>query len=258
MKAIWTGAIGFGLVNIPVKMFSAIEESDLDLDMLDKKDLANIKYKRANENTGREVAWSSIVKGYKLDDRYIVVEDKDFEKARPEKSKTLTIDAFVKEEEIDSVYFETPYYLKPQKDGEAPFNLLTAALKKTGKVGMGTFVMRSKEVLGILRVYNDVLIFQRIRYAAEIRNTADLKIAKKRIKPGELKMAVSLVDQLTRKFDPAAYKNTYRAALMKIIRAKAKGKKMPVTKMKVVHSTARDLMSQLKASLSASKTKKAS
>lgn len=258
MKAIWTGAIGFGLVNIPVKMYSAIQESTLDLDMLDKKDLANIKYKRVNENTGREVAWSNIVRGYKIEDRYVVIDDKDFEKARPEKSKILAIDVFIKETEIDSVYFETPYFLKPEKNGEAPFNLLTAALKKTGKVGMGTFVMRNKEVLGILRVYNDVLIFQRIRYAAEIRNTGDLKIPKKRVKPSELKMAVNLVDQLSTKFDITAYKNTYRAALMKIIRAKAKGKKTPVTKMKVVHNTTKDLMAQLKASLSASKTRKAS
>src|ERR1700759_4308799 len=104
MRSIWTGAIGFGLVNIPIKMFSAVQGSELDLDMLDKKDNANIKFKRVNEHTGKEVAWENIVKGYKLDDRYVVLTDEDFQKAMPEKTKVITIEEFVKEEEIDGMF----------------------------------------------------------------------------------------------------------------------------------------------------------
>src|SRR6185436_15186522 len=108
MKAIWTGSIGFGLVNIPVKLYSAVQESTLDLDMLDKKDHSNIKFVRVNEKTGKEVAWANIVKGYKVNDKYVILSDKDFEEASPEKTKTISIESFVDEGEIDSMYFEMP------------------------------------------------------------------------------------------------------------------------------------------------------
>lgn len=258
MKAIWTGAIGFGLVNIPVKLYAATEDSGIDLDMLDKKDLSNIKFKRVNENTGKEVEWSNIVKAYNYDGKYIVLEDADFEKASPEKSKILSIDQFVKLEEIDTVFFESPYYLEPQKSGESAYTLMVEALKKTGMAGIGTFIMRNKEALGILRPYKDILIFQRIRYAEEIRDTAELNVPKKTIKPAELKMAVTLIEQLSEKFDISSYKDDYAEALMKVIESKAKGKKVSQPKMQVVHSKSKDLMAQLKASLAASKSKKAS
>lgn len=253
MKAIWTGAIGFGLVNIPVKLYSATEESNPDLDMLDKKDHSRIRFKRVNEKTGREVEWGNIVKGYEYEGKYVVLDDKDFEKASPEKSKILSIDSFVKEEEIDSLYFETPYYSEPQKNGEAAYTLLVEALKKTQMAGVGTFVMRNKEALGILRPYNDILLFQRIRYEEEIRKTSELTIPKRTVKPAELKMAVTLIDQLSEKFDISAYKNTYSAKLMKIIEAKAKGKKVAAPKLSVAHIKSKDLMEQLKASLSLKK-----
>lgn len=251
MKAIWTGAIGFGLVNIPVKLYSATEESSLDLDMLDKKDHSHIKYKRVNEKTGKEVEWANIVKGYNYDGKYIVLDDKDFEKASPEKNKLISIDQFVKEEEIDSIYFETPYYLEPQKNGEAAYTLLADALRKTGMAGVGTFVMRNKEVLGVLRHYEDIILFQRMRYAHEIRQTTDLNIPSRKVKPAELKMAVTLIEQLSQKFDVSTYKDTYTDKLMKVIETKAKGKKVATPKLKVVHSKSKDLMEQLKASLSA-------
>lgn len=258
MKAIWTGAIGFGLVNIPVKMYSATEESNLDLDMLDKKDLSHIRFKRVNETTGKEVEWTNIVKGFKYENRYIILEDADFEKASPEKSKILSIDSFVKQEEIDSIYFESPYYLEPQKMGESAYSLLVQALEKTGMAGVGTFIMRSREALGILRPYEGLLIFQRIRYEEEIRKTTDLNLPKKTVKPPEMKMAIALIDQLSEKFDISAYKNNYSAALMKVIEAKARGKKMAEPAMKVVHNKTKDLMEQLKASLSSNKKKKIS
>ncbi|MBZ4190947.1 Ku protein [Niabella beijingensis] len=258
MRAIWTGAIGFGLVNIPIKLYTATEESSLDLDMLDKKDLSNIRFKRINEKSGKEVAWENIVKGYNYDGKYIVLESADFEKASPEKSQLLSIDQFVKSEEIDSIYFEAPYYTEPQKGGESAYSLLRDALKKTAMAGVGTFVMRNKEVLGILRPYEDLLLFQRIRYEQDIRSPEDLKLPKRTVKPAEMKMAVALITQLSQSFDISAYKDNYRAALMKIIEAKAKGKKTAPAKMHVAYSKTRDLMEQLKASLSATKKKKAS
>ncbi|MGN7783264.1 Ku protein [Niabella sp. 22666] len=253
MKAIWTGAIGFGLVNIPVKLYSATEESSLDLDMLDKKDHSHIKYKRVNEKTGKEVAWENIVKGYDYDGKYIVLDEKDFEKAMPEKTKILSIDHFVQEDEIDSIYFEMPYFLEPQKNGEAPYTLLVEALKKTKMAGVGTFVMRNKEVLGILRPYENIILFQRIRYDQEIRKTSDLSVPKRAVKPAELKMAVTLIEQLSEKFDISAYKNNYSEKLMKVIEAKAKGKKVTTPKLRVAHVKTKDLMEQLKASLTAKK-----
>ncbi|MGJ7032502.1 Ku protein [Niabella hirudinis] len=258
MKAIWTGAIGFGLVNIPVKMYAATEESSLDLDMLDKKDLSNIRFKRINEHTGKEVDWENIVKAYDYEGKYVVLDKADFEKALPEKTKLLTIDHFVEMAEIDSILFEAPYYLEPQKGGEAAYALLTEALKKTGMAGVGTFVLRTKEALGVLRFYEDLLLFQRIRYAQEIRATDELKTPKRAIKPSELKMATTLIGQLSQPFNINAYKDNYTAALLKIIHSRAKGKKISQPKMKVVYNKSKDLMEQLKASLAASKAKKIS
>lgn len=258
MKAIWTGSIGFGLVNIPVKMYSAVEESSLDLDMLDKKDHANIKFKRVNERTGKEVAWENIVRGYLLNDKYVVLDDKDFEKAIPEKTNHIEIEQFVDEKEIDSVYFETPYYLEPEKTGVRPYALLRDALKKSGKAGLGTFVMRNREHVFLIKVYEDVIVLNRIRFAEEIRSAKDIRITASKSKPAELKMAVSLIDQLTKPFKPEIFKDDYTDKLMKVIRAKAKGKRTPFKPMHVVHSKASDLMEQLKASLSAPSKRKAS
>src|SRR5580704_9376669 len=190
MRSIWTGAIGFGLVNIPIKMYSATQDSNLDLDMLDKKDHAHIRFKRVNENTGKEVPWENIVKGYKLDDRYIVLTDEDFEKASPEKSKIITIEEFVDEHEIDGMYYETPYYLEPEKSGVKAYALLRDALQKTGKVGFGSFVMRNKESLCLIKPIDDLLLLSKIRFAAEIAKPEDLNIPKGNSKPAEMKMAI--------------------------------------------------------------------
>jgi len=202
MRSIWTGAIGFGLVNIPIKMYSATESSSLNLDMLDKKDHAHIKYQRINENSGKEVPWANIVKGYKVDNEYVVLDEKDFEAASPKKTKTIEISDFVKEEEISSMYYETPYYLEPDKSGTRPYKLLLEALKKTKKVGIAAFVMRNKESLAILRPEGDVIVLNKIRYEQEIRDTDELTLPKNtEVKPAELKMAISLINQLTAKFD---------------------------------------------------------
>ncbi|HNP21705.1 MAG TPA: Ku protein [Panacibacter sp.] len=257
MKSIWTGAIGFGLVNIPIKMYSAVQADELDLDMLDKKDHANIKFKRVNEHTGKEVAWDNIVKGYKVDERYVVLTDEDFEKASPEKSKIIEIEAFVDESAIDSIYYETPYYLEPQKSSAKAYSLLRDALKKTGKAGLGLFVMRTKESLCIIKPLDEVLVVNRIRFLDEIRSFDDLNLPAASAKPAEIKMAIELINQLTTDFDISKYKNTYTEALLKLIKAKARGKKVAAPHLKVVHSASRDLMSQLKASLN-TKSRKAS
>src|SRR4030095_4856492 len=152
MRAIWTGAIGFGLVNIPVKLYSATQGSELDLDMLDSKDHSNIKFQRINANTGKVVPYENIVKAYNLEGQYVVLTDEDFKKASPEKTKMIEIAEFVEEKEVDSIYYETPYYLEPQKAGVKAYGLLRDALKKSGKTGLASFVLRTKESLGLIKV----------------------------------------------------------------------------------------------------------
>jgi DNA end-binding protein Ku len=253
MRSIWTGAIGFGLVNIPVKLYSATQGSELDLDMLDKKDNANIRFKRVNENKGKEVAWENIVKGYKLDDRYVVLTDEDFKKASPEKTKVIAIEEFVKETEIDGIYYETPYYLEPEKSGARAYVLLRDALHKTGMVGFGSFVMRNKEGLCLIKPMEDILVLNRIRWGQEIRSTEEIKVPDSAPKPAEMKMAMELIKQLSGPFDIAKYRDTYSDELMALIKAKAKGK-APKAPLRVVHrAKSEDLLSQLKASLGGKK-----
>ena len=256
MRPIWKGSINFGLINIPVKLFTAVQDSSLDLDMLDSRDEANIKYKRVNENTGKEVEYSDIVKGYKLDDKYVILEDADFEAADAEKTKTIEILNFVLESEIDSIYYEHPYYLEPEKPAKKAYALLRDALQDSGKVGVTTFVLRNKEALAILKPYKDVIVLNRIRFNQEIRETDELELPKStNLKAKEMDMARKLVDQLTEKFDIHQYKDNYTAKLLKIIKNKAKGKKSAPPKMKVVHKQSKDLMSMLKASLESKKRK---
>src|ERR1700712_4385896 len=157
MRAIWTGSIGFGLVNIPIKMYSAVQGSELDLDMLDSNDHSNIKFQRVNANTGKVVPYENIVRAYKLEGEYVVLTDEDFKKASPEKTKMIEIAEFVYEKDIDSMFYESPYYLEPDKSGVKAYGLLRDALKKTGKAGLGTYVLRSKESLCLIKPANDVL-----------------------------------------------------------------------------------------------------
>ncbi|MCK9622930.1 MAG: Ku protein [Methylobacter sp.] len=254
MRSIWTGAIGFGLVNIPVKLYSATETSTLDLDMLDKKDHSHIRLMRVNEHSGKEVSWENIVKAYKYKDEYVVLSDEDFEAASVEKSKVITISGFAGEDEIDSIYFETPYYVEPEESGVKAYALLREALLKTEKVGIATFVMRSRENLAILRPTNSVIILNKIRFAEEIKDASALDLPSKTgIKKDELEMAVSLINQLSEKFDISAYKDTYTDSLLKIIAAKAKGAKPKKPHLKVVPTQSTDLVAQLRASLNARK-----
>ncbi len=250
MRSIWTGSIGFGLVNIPVKLYSASESSSLSFNMLNKNDLSPIKYTRIDEKTGKEVPWEDIVKGYKMDDDYIVLDDEDFEKANMKKSRMIVIDNFVKESEIPTIYYEKPYYLEPGKDADHSYSLLLEALKKSGKIGISTFVLRNRESLAVLKPQENMIILNQIRFPEEIRSTRGLSLPEKAsFSEKELKLALTLIEQFETKLDLNSYKDTYSAELMKLIRMKAQGKSPKVAKLKVVPTKANDLMAQLKASL---------
>lgn len=256
MKSIWTGSISFGLINIPIKLFSAVQESTLDMDMLDKSDHSNIKFKRVNENTGKEVTFADIVKGYKVDEHYVILEAADFEAADAKKTRTIAILNFTEEKEIDSIYYEQPYYLEPDKGSMNAYALLRDALQASKKVAVTSFVLRNKEGLAILKPYKDVIVLNRIRWEQEIRETSELKLPPvSKTKAKEIDMANKLVEQLTEKFDISQYKDEYTTKLLKIIKDKAKGKKQTAPKLKVVHKQNDDLMSMLKASLEKKKKK---
>ena len=169
MRTIWKGSISFGLINIPVKLYTAVQESTLDLDMLDSKDHSNIKFKRVNENTGKEVAYNDIVKGYKLNGEYVVLDDEDFKAADALKTRTIEILNFVDQKEIDSIYFENPYYLEPEDQAMKAYALLRDSLKASGRVGVTTFVLRNREALAILKPYGKVIVLNRIRFNQEIQ-----------------------------------------------------------------------------------------
>ena len=252
MRPIWTGSIGFGLVNIPVKLYSATDESTLPFVTLDKTNHARIRYKKVNETTGKEVNTDDIIKAYKVGKDYIVVEDADFEKATPEKYDHLEIVQFISEKEIDAVYFEKPYYLEPDKTGAKAYALLRDALKKEGKAALGPLVYHKREWICLIKPLDDVMVMHRLRFAEEIRNTEGIVVPQQTIKPEELKMAASLINQLTKPFKPEQFKDEFSEKLLKLIEAKAKGKTTAIKPMKVVHSTAtEDLMQKLKASLKA-------
>ncbi len=258
MRSLWTGSITFGLINIPIKLFSAVEESTLDLDMLDSKDHSNIKFKRVNELTGKEVAYENIVKGYKLGSGYVILEAEDFEAADAVKTKTIDLLNFVEESEIDSLYYEQPYYLEPDKSAMKAYALLRDAMLTTGKVGVTSFVLRNKEGLAILKPYKKVIVLNRIRFSQEIKEPSELKLPPlSKTKTKEMAMANKLVEQLTEKFNIAKYKDTYTAKLLKIIKEKSKGKKSSFPKLKIVHKQSVNLMDMLKASLGTKKRKSA-
>lgn len=249
MRSIWNGTVSFGLVSIPIKMYSASEGRTLDLDMLDKHDHARIRYKRVNENTGEEVAYKDIVKGYKKDDTYVILEKEDFENANLKKSKTIDIEEFVEETEVADMLFKNPYYLEPQKEGGKAYNLLRDALKKTGKLGVATFVMRQKENLSLIGVYKNVIVLHVIRFAEEIRDTKEIKVPKSKTSDKEIAMAESLIENYTEKFEFEKYKDVYNEQLLKTIESKSSGKKVKVEKVKSEPTAAKDLMAKLKASL---------
>lgn len=256
MRSIWNGSISFGLVSIPIKLYSGSEERRIDLDMLDRRDNSRIKYKRVNEKTGKEVKWDDIVKGYKQDDEYIVLEDDDFDMADMQKSKTIDIEEFIEESEVANVLFKKPYFVEPRKDGEKSYALLKKALQESKKLGVATFVMRQKEHLCLIGVYKEALVLNIIRFAEEIRDPSKLEIPDTKVSKKELDMAHSLIEQYTSTFKFEDFKDVYNKKLMKIILDKAKGKKPKLEKVETTPTEATDLMAKLKASLEQKKKEK--
>ena len=259
MRAIWSGSISFGLVNIPIKLYTGTQSHTLDLDLLRRKDLCPIRYSRVCASDGKEVPWEDIVRGYEYaDGEYVVLEKEDFEKANVEKTHTIDIVSFVREDEIDSIYYDKPYYLEPQKSGIKAYALLREALKKTGMVGIGNFVMRNREHIAVIKPYEDLIILNQLRYQDEIRNQKDLKLPESEVSDKEIKMAEKLIKQLTAKFKPEQFTDTYINDLKEIIEAKAKGKELKKPKtITAERGKVADIMTLLKKSLEDSKKKAA-
>jgi DNA end-binding protein Ku len=254
MRSIWTGSIGFGLVSIPVKLYSAVQETRLDLDMLDSRDHSHIKFQRVNENTKKEVPYDKIVKAYKYDDDYVVVEEADFEAAAPEKTKVIEIENFVDIAAVNPMYYETSYYTAPATKKNKAYALLLSALKKSGKAGLARFVLRSTESLCVVHPVENALVVTRIRFAQQIREQEDLELDEKvDVSDKELKMGLALIDQYTEPMDLAKYKDEYHNELLKIIEQKAKGKRPTIKKLKPAKAKGDDLYDQLMSSLTAKK-----
>jgi DNA end-binding protein Ku len=254
MRSIWNGAIGFGLVNIPVKLYSAVQSSSLDLDMLDSRDHSRIRFLRVNEHTHKEVPYEKIVRAYKLNDEYVVLEERDFEDASPEKSKLIEIESFVKTEEVNPMYFENSYYAEPDAKNSKAYTLLLQALHKTGKAGLGRFVLRNTESLCIIHPVEHALVITRIRFAQELRTQEGLKLPEDAsVSKKELDMGLALIKQYTDDFDVSRFKDEYASELMKIIKLKAKGKRPTIKKMKVAKTSSSDLYDQLMQSLQTKK-----
>jgi DNA end-binding protein Ku len=254
MRSIWKGSLGFGLVSIPVKLYSAVETTKLDLDMLDSRDHSRIRYQRVNEHTHKEVPYDKIVKGYKINDDYVIVEEQDFEAAAPEKSKVIEIESFVDIADVNPMFYETSYYTEPDTKNNKAYALLTQALIKSKKAGLARFVLRSTESLCIVHPVESVLVVTRIRFGQEIRSTEDLKIADDvTVSKKELDVGLALINQYAEKFDVSKFKDEYNAELLKIIHAKAKGKHATIKKLKPKKATGDDLYEQLMQSLNAKK-----
>jgi len=260
MRAIWKGSISFGLVNIPIKLYSGTQSHRIELDMVRQKDKCQIQYVRVCKKDGKEVPWEDIAKGYRKENGdYVIIDKSDFEKISPEKTQTIDIFEFIKEEQIPSKFLEKPYIIEPEKSAKKVYALLREALRKSEKVGLCKFVMRTTQHMGILKVEEDAILLIQIRFNDELRDPdeaglipKDISISKK-----ELDMAMSIIDQLTEEFDPEKYKDTYKDDLIKMIKAKAKAKDgekpAPAPRKRKTAAAKDDLLDQLKASLAAIK-----
>jgi DNA end-binding protein Ku len=260
-RSIWKGAISFGLVNIPVELHTAVRsEARISFRQLHKKDLSTIKYERVCAKEEKAVPWDEIVKGYEYSKgKFVVLDEEDFKAAAVESSKTIEIQDFVKAEEIDPRYFESPYYLLPQKGGEKAYALLREAIRKTGMVGIGMVTMRTNsQHLVAIKVIEDALVMEIMRYADELVDTSSFTFpASENVRPAELQMAEQLVATLADSFQPEKFADTYRENLMRIINAKMKGKKIEVEEPEEPEPTnVLDLMTRLQESLAQGKKKK--
>jgi DNA end-binding protein Ku len=252
MGAAWKGTISFGLVSIPVELRAAVQTDHVSFRMLHAEDLSPVKYERVCARDGEPVPWDEIVKGYEYaKGKYVILSDEDFRAAALASSKTIDILDFVRAEEIDLRYFDTPYYLVPAKGGEKPYALLREAIRTTGSVGVGKLTMHQKQHLAAIKTVGDAMMLETMRFANELVDTSELTFpSSELVRPQELKMAAQLVANLAEPFQPEKYTDDYRASLMKIIRAKMKGQKVEMPEPEEPESTkVLDLMSRLQASL---------
>lgn len=223
-RALWKGAISFGLVHIPVELHKAVESHDLDLTMLDKRDFSPIGFKRYNKGSGKEVTWDNIVKGYEYSDgEYVVLSDEDLRLANPKATQTIDIMAFVDADSVPLTFYETPYYLSPGRGGDKVYALLRETLHKAGRIAIATVVIRTRQHLCALVSVGDGIIMNTLRYATEIRNPEDLKLpGDSGLTDKELKMALSLVEDMSEKWNPKEYHDTYREDVLKLVEKKVK------------------------------------
>jgi DNA end-binding protein Ku len=260
MAAIWKGSITFGLVSIPVELRSAVRTDNISFRMLHEEDLSPIKYERVCSAEGEPVPWGEIVKGYEYTKgKYVVMTDQDFKAAALESSKVIDIIDFVKEDEVDPRYFETPYFLLPTKGGEKAYALLREAIRNTGSIGIGKIIMRQTQHLAGVKVVGDAIVLEIMRFENELVDIGDFSFPPAaNVRPQEIQMAEQLIANLAEPFDPAKYTDDYRANLMRIIKAKMKGKKIKLEEPEREPQDAGviDLMSRLRESLEQGKPKK--
>ena len=207
-RAIWKGAISFGLVHIPVELYPAESQKGLDLDLLDRRDFAPVGYKRYNKETGKDIDWNDIVKGYEYEKgQYVVLSDEDLKRANVEATQTIDILSFVDTEEVPPIYFEQPYYLAPTKGGDKVYVLLRETLRKAGKIGIAQVVIRTKQRLAALLPMENAIVLNLLRYGDEIRPLKDINLPdatskKAAVSDKEIKMAMSLLEDMTEPWDP--------------------------------------------------------
>lgn len=253
MAAIWKGSLTFGLVNIPVELKTAVRADHISFRLLHQADLSPVKYERICQAEGEPVPWSEVVKGYEYEKgKFVVLTDDDFKAAALEQSKTIDILDFVKEDEIDPRYFETPYYLVPGKGGDKPYALLREAIRQTGSIGIGKIIIRQTQHLAAVKVVGEALVLEIMRFANELVDASEFNFpSREGVRPQELQMAEQLVANLAEPFDPSRYTDEYRANLMRVIKAKMKGKKpkLEEPEEETPDSGVLDLMSRLRASL---------
>ena len=223
-RSLWKGAISFGLVNVPVELHSAKKRTaDLDMTMLDKRNLAPVGYKRVNKETGKEVPWDDVVKGYEYqDEKFVVLSEEDFRRANPELAKTVDIQAFVELADIAPQYFETPYYLVPGKRGDKAYALLRETLKKAGKAGIAMVMIRTKQYLAALIPQGELLVLNTLRFHDELKKPSEFELPAAKVSPKELEMAKRLVEDMADDWKPEKFKDTLKEDLLKRIEAKIK------------------------------------
>ena len=256
-RAIWTGSIGFGLVNVPVRMYSAVEEHDLHFHYVHAPDGSRIAYQKVCRAEERPVPDEEIVKAFEFEKgEYVYMTDEDFEAAEAERGKTIDIRAFVPYEEIDPIYFERTYYLGPGQDGEKVYTLLLKAMERSDLAAVAKFVMRDRQHLGCLRVREGVIMLERMHFADEIRTTEEIASKEAKVEQQELDMAAQLIEQYTGSFEPEKFRDTYRDALCEIINAKRKGEVVRAPQIEEAEAPT-DLIAALRASVEAVQRRRA-